>query len=446
MKKILAALLLMTLSTAALAGSIGVTPGSGTSIGAGTDGSAQIPATILCGATSSATLYATCVNQVFVNASGQMGITGPVTQSGTWTVQPGNTANTTAWLVTGTGGTFPVTGTFWQATQPVSISGNQAVNTAQVNGVTTLTGTGAVGTGSQRVAVGTDTATIAGSAPSTVLQTNSAQWGGTAITNVPTAVGTAGTGNTPTVNAYIVGGGSSLTWPGTAAVTNYGTPPTGTVPAVNAATTATANAYAAGYSPDIGNCSTTSPWSGTGTPSLCSLLWGIYNGATSSYNYQQVPTGPITVTTANSYTAGQAFGGLQTISFFRTTTQPTALLTQFSMLLTPTYSTEPTLLFYVFTKNPTSTTCTDTSAFSLNSADAPYLIPGSPFTITPTVPTAGGNNAAIGTAPAGILPVSVQNQDTSPTANLYVCEVVGVAFTSASGTVGPVLNLGGIRD
>lgn len=45
-----------------------------------------------------------------------------VTQSGTWTVQPGNTANTTAWLVTGTGGTFPVTGTFWQATQPVSFT------------------------------------------------------------------------------------------------------------------------------------------------------------------------------------------------------------------------------------------------------------------------------------------------------------------------------------
>lgn len=38
-------------------------------------------------------------------------ITGTVaaTQSGAWTLQPGNTANTTAWLVTGTGGTFPVT-------------------------------------------------------------------------------------------------------------------------------------------------------------------------------------------------------------------------------------------------------------------------------------------------------------------------------------------------
>ena len=45
-----------------------------------------------------------------------------MTQSGTWTVQPGNTQNTTAWLVTGAGGTFPVTGTFWQATQPVSIA------------------------------------------------------------------------------------------------------------------------------------------------------------------------------------------------------------------------------------------------------------------------------------------------------------------------------------
>ncbi len=32
---------------------------------------------------------------------------GAVTESGTWTVQPGNTANTTAWLVTGTGGVFP---------------------------------------------------------------------------------------------------------------------------------------------------------------------------------------------------------------------------------------------------------------------------------------------------------------------------------------------------
>lgn len=51
----------------------------------------------------------------------------PATQSGTWTVQPGNTANTTPWLVTGTGGTFPATqsGT-WNVT---NISGTVSLPT-----------------------------------------------------------------------------------------------------------------------------------------------------------------------------------------------------------------------------------------------------------------------------------------------------------------------------
>ena len=44
------------------------------------------------------------------------------TQVGTWTVQPGNTANTTAWKVDGSGVTQPVSGTFWQSTQPVSLA------------------------------------------------------------------------------------------------------------------------------------------------------------------------------------------------------------------------------------------------------------------------------------------------------------------------------------
>lgn len=73
------------------------------------------------------------------------------TQSGTWTVQPGNTANTTAWKVDGSAVTQPVSGTFWQATQPVSIAGNQAVNVAQMNGVAVTMGAGATGTGVQRV-------------------------------------------------------------------------------------------------------------------------------------------------------------------------------------------------------------------------------------------------------------------------------------------------------
>jgi len=89
----------------------------------------------------------------------------------------------------------PVSGTFWQATQPVSLTsttitgsvavtgpltdaqlratavpvsltsttltGTSAVNTAQVNGVTTLTGNGVTGTGSQRVTIASDNTAFA---------------------------------------------------------------------------------------------------------------------------------------------------------------------------------------------------------------------------------------------------------------------------------------------
>lgn len=64
------------------------------------------------------------------------------TQSGTWTVQPGNTANSTAWLVTGTGGTFPITDSGGSIT--VDNGGTFAVQAAQsgtwnIGTVTTVT-------------------------------------------------------------------------------------------------------------------------------------------------------------------------------------------------------------------------------------------------------------------------------------------------------------------
>jgi hypothetical protein len=61
-----------------------------------------------------------------------------VVQSGTWTVQPGNTANTTAWLVTGTGGTFPVTqSTAANLNATVVGTGTFAVQAAQSGNWTT---------------------------------------------------------------------------------------------------------------------------------------------------------------------------------------------------------------------------------------------------------------------------------------------------------------------
>ncbi len=83
---------------------------------------------------------------------------------------------------------------------PITYTNPTNTNTAQVNGVTVLTGTGATGTGAQRVTVSVDSATIAGSAPSTVLLVqgdaasgataagNPLLSGGRAATATPTAV------------------------------------------------------------------------------------------------------------------------------------------------------------------------------------------------------------------------------------------------------------------
>lgn len=75
------------------------------------------------------------------------------TQSGTWTVQPGNTANTTPWLATiSQGGNAAV----------VSAAGALAGNLAQIAGNTILAGNGATGTGSPRVTLSNDSSAIAG--------------------------------------------------------------------------------------------------------------------------------------------------------------------------------------------------------------------------------------------------------------------------------------------
>ncbi len=65
-------------------------------------------------------------------------------------------ANGTAMLVTGTGGTFPVTAT------------NLSTNIAQMNGVTVLMGNGVTGTGSQRVTIASDNTAFSVNAAATL--------------------------------------------------------------------------------------------------------------------------------------------------------------------------------------------------------------------------------------------------------------------------------------
>jgi hypothetical protein len=112
-------LALAILPGGAFAASIGFTPGSGGTVGAGTDGTNLIPATILCGASASATLYATCVNQAIVNASGQLLVL--ATQSGSWSVSVTSTP-------------LP-TGAATAANQEVTAAGTSATSAQAVQGV-----------------------------------------------------------------------------------------------------------------------------------------------------------------------------------------------------------------------------------------------------------------------------------------------------------------------
>lgn len=116
MKKYIVALSLF-LSLPAFAQNYQATQGAGTTFGTKLVGGVNYPQMTMCDPTTPAQCMA-------VDASGRVNVlqgTSPwvvsnggtfavqAAQSGTWTVQPGNTANTTAWLVTGTGGTFPAT-------------------------------------------------------------------------------------------------------------------------------------------------------------------------------------------------------------------------------------------------------------------------------------------------------------------------------------------------
>ena len=74
-------------------------------------------------------------------------VSGTVTanQAGTWTVQPGNTANTTAWLVTGTGGTFPATQSGIWTVQPGNTANTTpwlTIDSSDMSGTTPATAPG----------------------------------------------------------------------------------------------------------------------------------------------------------------------------------------------------------------------------------------------------------------------------------------------------------------
>lgn len=205
---------------------IAVTPGSGATIVATDDGSGNLlPHNITCDRT-------TPTQCIAINSSGAVATQLPataatsakqdtgntslstiatwtgsaisvathaVTQSGTWTVQPGNTANTTAWKVDGSA-----------VTQPVSLAGTQSVNAAQLAGTTTDTNSGSKSAGTLRVVIATDQPALSNKllvTPDSVAlpanqSVNLSQVGGTTVVNGGVA-GSQAVGGTVATNVAI---------------------------------------------------------------------------------------------------------------------------------------------------------------------------------------------------------------------------------------------------
>lgn len=137
-----------------------------------------------------------------------------------------------------------------------------------------------------------------------------------------------------------------------------------------------------------------------------------------------------------AYASGNAIGGLQTIAFFRSINQPSGILNNISVASQGGSTTALTL--YIFNANPSASTCTDKSAFSLNSADVAKLITSTPIVLTPSV-------AGVGTTitfAAQQSPISVKSSE--KLLNLYVCAVTA-GYTPAS-VSDLVFNFSGVQD
>lgn len=164
---------------------------------------------------------------------------------------------------------------------------------------------------------------------------------------------------------------------------------------------------------------------------------GTYIGNVGGFN--AIVTNTPTVQNA-AYSASNAIGGWQQLTFFRNTTQPSGIL-DYVQVASKGGSTVA-LTVYGFTKSSAnlSSTCTDKSAFSLAAADLSALIPGFPVTLTP----ATTQGTTITSASQSVI-TSVKNSDSTPSTNLTFCVVVGGSVTPAT-TSDLVFNFGLIQD
>ena len=128
---------------------------------------------------------------------------------------------------------------------------------------------------------------------------------------------------------------------------------------------------------------------------------------------------------AAAYAQGAAIGNLATLAAFRLAAQPSGILG--GLAFTWVDGQVIAVTEYVFRANPTSSTCTDKSAFVLNAADLPKLVLA--VALTPVVQQ---NETAASAFQQLAFPIS--NGDSPAGTNLYVCTVANAAVTPGSTT------------
>lgn len=138
-----------------------------------------------------------------------------------------------------------------------------------------------------------------------------------------------------------------------------------------------------------------------------------------------------------AYSAGNSLGGLQTVQLLRPP-QYSGVFTNFQVASKGGAVVAMTV--YIFDANPSSTTCTDKTAFSLAAADVSKLVMA-PFVLTPAVV---GSGTTVTTAQL-TQAVSMINQDTTRSPNLYVCLVANGSVTPAT-TSDLVAKISGVLD
>jgi hypothetical protein len=133
-----------------------------------------------------------------------------------------------------------------------------------------------------------------------------------------------------------------------------------------------------------------------------------------------------------AYASGQSLGGLQTISIFQNPQLSFALPNQVSGIfdnfsISSNGGSTTAMTIYIFDVNPTGTTCTDKSAFSLATADISKLAMA-PFVLTPAII---GTGTTVTIAQLTQV-VSIKNRDAATSNNIYICIVANGSVTPAT--------------